>query len=55
MSYEVISTKFAKKWQYREHVFLSQLILTINITTINITLCILEKKIKSALIVDLHF
>ena len=36
---------------YREDVFLFQLILTINITPINIKLCILEKKykIKSAL------
>ena len=34
------------KWQCREHVFLFQLTLTINISTINIELCILEKKIK---------
>ena len=39
------------KWQCREHVFLFQLtFITIYITPINITLCILEKnKIKSAL------
>ena len=35
---------YLKKWQCREHVFLFQLTLTINITPINITLCILEKK-----------
>ena len=37
---------YLKKWQCREHVFLLQLVLTINITPINIKLYILEKKIK---------
>ena len=40
---------YLKKWQCRKHVFLFQLTLTINITGINIKLCILEKKIRSAL------
>ena len=41
---------YLKKWQCREHIFIFHITLTINITLINITLCILEKsKIKSAL------
>ena len=37
---------YLKKWQFREHVFLFQLTLTINVTPITITLCILRKKIN---------
>ena len=46
MSQVVIWIDFAlfKEWHCREQVFLLQLTLTINITPINITLCILEKK-----------
>ena len=36
---------YLRKWQCREHVYLLQFTLAINIISINITLCILEKKI----------
>ena len=42
--------KELNKWQCRKHVFVFEVVLTIHITPINITLCILgKKKIKSTL------
>ena len=41
-----LNSLYLKKWQSREHAFLLELVLTINITPINIKLYILEKRIK---------